>query len=58
MKRKKYKIIRFHRYKDNEVVKTGLTLRQAQKWCTSESTHSFDSKGDVIWFDGYTEEDL
>jgi len=51
-----YKIVRFHRYEENKVVKTGLTLRQAQAHCTREDTHSYDSKGDVLWFDGYTEE--
>ena len=46
----KYKIIRFKRYGDNEVIKRGLTLEQAQKHCSDETTHG---EG---WFDGYNEE--
>jgi hypothetical protein len=47
---KTYKIVR-HRFNDNnEVVRTGLTLEEAQEHCNDESTH-----GDG-WFDGYTKE--
>jgi len=45
-----YKIIRFRFNGDNRVIKTGLTLDEAQEHCQSEDTH-----GDG-WFDGYTEE--
>jgi len=45
-----YSIIRFRINRDNEVIKTGLTLDEAQEHCNDESTH-----GDG-WFDGYTEE--
>lgn len=45
-----YKIVR-HRFNDNnEVVRTGLTLDEAQTHCRRDDTH-----GDG-WFDGYTEE--
>jgi len=47
---KTYKIIRFRFKGDNEVIKTGLTLEQAQEHCQREDTHG---QG---WFDGYTEE--
>lgn len=46
-----YKIIRF--YQDNrpsKVVKTGLTLEEAQAHCQSDDTHG------PGWFDGYDEE--
>lgn len=47
-----YKIIRF--YQDEnvtpEVIKTGLTLMEAQAHCKDETTHG---EG---WFDGYDEE--
>jgi hypothetical protein len=46
-----YKIIRFKFKGGNKVIKTGLTLDEAQKHCNDESTHG---KG---WFDGYTKED-
>lgn len=45
-----YKIIRFHFDDDSEVIKTGLTLEEAQAHCRREDTHG---EG---WFDGYTEE--
>ena len=51
---KTYCIIRFRKTRDtqggNEIIKTGLTLEEAQKHCNDESTHG---EG---WFDGYTEE--
>ena len=45
-----YKIVRFRFDGDNEFVKGGLTLEEAQEHCRDERTH-----GDG-WFDGYTEE--
>ena len=45
-----FKIVRFHFEGENEVVKHGLTLYEAQQWCRRDDTH-----GDG-WFDGYTEE--
>ena len=45
-----YKIIRFRFQGDNEVVKTGLTLEEAQDHCNDPTT-----QGDG-WFDGYEEE--
>ena len=51
---KTYKIIRFcmddNDPENKKIVKTGLTLDEAQKHCQDKSTHG------VGWFDGYTEE--
>lgn len=47
-----YKIVRFyapHLNRNNRVVKTGLTLEQAQAWCKDPSTRK-----EGQWFDGYT----
>lgn len=46
-----YKIIRFHFNEPSEVLKTGLTLEEAQEHCSREDTHGED------WFDGYDLED-
>ena len=48
---RRYNIIRFRFQGEPEVVKTGLTLEEAQTHCQREDTH-----GDG-WFDGYTEAD-
>jgi len=45
-----YKIIRFRFEGTNRVVKSGLTLQEAQEHCSRD-----DTKGDG-WFDGYAEE--
>lgn len=44
-----YTVYRFtFRGKQNgRVVKTGLTLEQAQEWCSRDDTHGKN------WFDGY-----
>ena len=52
---KTYKIIRFYAPgtgKDNETVKTGLTLEEAQEHCRDP-----DAREESRWFDGYNEED-
>ena len=49
-----YSIIRFYhpsQDRENEVVRTGLTLEQAQAHCRSEHT-----RVDGVYFDGYDEE--
>lgn len=51
---KKYKIVRMYAPsmgKTNEVVKTGLTLEEAQNHCRDPSTRK---EGE--WFDGYEEQ--
>ena len=45
-----YSIVRYHKHRDNRVIKKGLTLEQAQAHCQREDTH-----GDQ-WFDGYRAE--
>lgn len=46
-----YKIVRFFRAdRPNEVVRTGLTLDEAQEHCNAPWTQGEN------WFDGYTEE--
>ncbi|MCX6665971.1 MAG: hypothetical protein NT038_07960 [Euryarchaeota archaeon] len=53
-----YKIIRFYRdeNKRQRTIDSGLTLKQAQYHCSLETTHKKDESGNVLWFDGYTEE--
>lgn len=49
-----YKIVRFYRKntsRNQKVIRTGLTLEEAQKWCNREDTHK-----PGVWFDGYTKE--
>lgn len=63
----RYKIIRFAFQRENRVIKTGLTLEEAQEHCENPETSSrtcseetadterlYHGKG--MWFDGYTEE--
>ena len=45
-----YKIIRFRLNGKNRTIKKGLTLKEAQKHCSKESTHGNG------WFDGYDKE--
>jgi hypothetical protein len=47
---KTYKIVRFQFDAENETIRRGLTLEEAQAHCRREDTH-----GDG-WFDGYEEE--
>lgn len=60
-----YKIIRCHRENKavsnlnnelTEIIETGLTLEEAQDHCSRDDTSEKDENGDVVWFDGYTEE--
>jgi len=61
----KFKVIRFFDKHDNQVVKTGLTLEEAQAHCHLPETSSATcttaegkarTKRFGTWFDGYTEE--
>lgn len=47
-----YKVIRFSMTEPKEVIKTGLTLEEAQEHCSRDDTH-----GDG-WFDGYDDDDV
>lgn len=47
---KTYRIVRFHREGDNEIIVRGLTLAQAKAHCNRD-----DAKGEG-WFDGFVEE--
>lgn len=47
---KTYKITRFHKDGENEIIATGKTLEEVQEHCRREDTHG---EG---WFDGYGEE--
>jgi len=60
----KYNIVRMYqrRHHDSEVIKTGLTLEEAQTHCRNEETSSSTCKGKEglkhtqafgAWFDGY-----
>jgi len=50
----KYMIVRFYRKegKQNKIMKTGLTLEQAQEHCNDPKTRK-----EGVWFDGYTKQD-
>jgi len=50
MKEKTYSIVRFYFKNGNEIIATGMTLEEAQEWCSRDDTHGDD------WFDGYREE--
>ena len=45
-----YKIVRFFKDGPNREVAHGLSLEEAQEWCSDESTHG---QG---WFDGFYRE--
>jgi len=45
-----YQIIRFHFNAGQEVIATGMTLEEAQEWCSRDDTHG------PGWFDGYRKE--
>jgi len=53
-----YKIIRMYRdeNKSKRVIRTGLSLEEAQEHCNREETHKLNRDGSVVWFDGYTKE--
>lgn len=50
-----YKIVRIYRDFNNsnhgKVIKTSLTLEEAQEWCNRDDTQKKD-----VWFDAYTKE--
>jgi hypothetical protein len=45
----KYNIVRFYKKSGKrKIIIYGLTLKQAQSWCSREYTHK-----EGVWFDGY-----
>ena len=49
-----YKITRFYSPADgrpSEIMRSGLTLEEAQEHCFDQATHE-----EGVWFDGYTQE--
>jgi hypothetical protein len=65
MTRKTFKIVRHHFKGEQEVIKTGLTLGEAQEHCDDPETSSRTATSEMAreytkrhgdWFDGYTEE--
>jgi hypothetical protein len=52
-----YKIIRFRRKGGNVTIRRGLSLSDAQAWCSRDDTKRVIKRtGETIWFDGYTAE--
>lgn len=45
-----YEVVRFRSDGTQEVIKTGVSLKDAQEWCSRD-----DTRGEG-WFDGYREE--
>ena len=61
-----YKIIRWFKEEDNEVIDTGLTLEEAQEHCNDPETSSRTATSEAAiyitetwgaWFDQYTVDD-
>jgi hypothetical protein len=46
-------IRRFRFNGPSETIKTGLTVAEAQEWCSRDDTHGVNPDGTVLWFDGY-----
>jgi len=60
-----YMIIRFYEHSRPEILRKGLTLKQAQDYCshpessstTAKSSEALARTENGAWFDGYTKED-
>ena len=48
-----YSIIRNHQSKPTEVIRTGLSLAEAQKHCQDPTTQGGHAETGTAWFDGY-----
>jgi hypothetical protein len=51
-----YKIIRFRHHGSNRTIKRNLSLEEARRHCQDPKTSKKDKAGNVVWFDGYTEQ--
>jgi hypothetical protein len=47
---KYYNIVRFYKSGRRAIIRTGLTLEQAQKWCSD-----LETRKEGKWFDGFVE---
>ncbi len=57
MSKPTYKIVRFYfRAKEQEVIKTGLTLDEAKAHCSDPASKSTNCPIEEAWFDGYFDE--
>lgn len=55
-KQELYKVVRFqypNPFAPVRTVKRGLTLEQAQEWCSREDTRGGSVDDGTAWFDGY-----
>lgn len=51
-----YKVVRFFKAnKKPKVILSGITLKEAKAYCSSNSSHKIKN-GEVIWFEGYERE--
>lgn len=51
-----YKIVRMNFEGKPKIIKRRLSLEEARRHCKRKDTHKKDSKGKIIWFDGYEKE--
>lgn len=60
VKQRRYQIVRQHAdqsHRDHlKVIRSGLSLEQAQAHCRRDDTHQVSDTGLVVWFDGYERE--
>jgi hypothetical protein len=55
---KKYRIIRFWPSgKKRNMPFYNLSLTEAQAYCRRDNTHKLTKMGEIVWFDGYTDDD-
>lgn len=47
----RYRIVRFRQNGRRKTIRTGMTLADAQAWCSRTDTHGI--RAGIRWFDGY-----
>lgn len=52
----RYKVIRFYRSGRKKLVMRNVSRDMAKSHCQKPDTRKTDSRGNVIWFDGFTKE--